>query len=356
MSFAFRLAALASLLVLATSILVGWTLSREAVEVMHSVVQGGDPGNIQVLFLQRALWVTGGVAAAGVLIATGTGLLLAAPLSRLRRATREMADGEYSLAIETVPIGGPRESRDLALAFRQAVSEVSGREKELRAVNEVLRRTEATRDAMSHMLVHDLKGPVGNVTALLGLLEAGHLEEEDRVLVAEAAERSRHLLHMIEDLLDLAQIEADSFELERGAHEVSELMEEALSQVERLMEAEGFKVQLHLDEQLPQVDCDAAILKRVLVNLFLNALKHGRSPIELRCTTEDHQVGILVEDGGEGVPEGAEEQVFQKFNAGGPRRGAGLGLAFARLALNAHGGAITVRGARFTIYLPSCAA
>ena len=359
MSLAARLAVLASVLVIVASAAVGLTLTQAARADLAELAaaSGGELTRAAAearatRYVRRAAIVTGIVATGGVALAVLTGFFLAAPLGRLRRATREMADGEYTLALDTVPVDGPRESRELAVAFRRAVSEVSKREKALEAVNAELRRTEEARAAMSHMLVHDLKGPIGNVATLLKLLETGALDDEDRELVIEAGARCRDLLHMIGDLLDVARLEQGRMPIAPVSCDVAELIDGALAQIAHLAQGQGFEVRVHVDDEAGEIVCDPRLMERVLINLLVNALRHGRSPVDLTATPEDDQLVVAVEDAGAGVPEGEEARVFEKFGALG-RGGAGLGLAFVRMAVEAHGGGIGVRGARFTVYLPS---
>lgn len=299
-----------------------------------------------------ALRVTVTVALVGLAIAALLAIALAAPLGRLRTGVERLADGAYADA-EQVPIAGPHELRALGAAFREAAAAVAEREAELRAVNAALRRTEEMRDAMTHMLVHDLKGPLSNLIMLLGLLETAELDEEDRELLTEGKARCQGLMQMIADLLMVARLESGKVELELEQFAVDDLVDGALRTIEVLAAQSGFRVEVASPEDdAAQVVADRRLLERVLQNLLTNALHYGQSPIRLDARVEGEALVLVVEDAGEGIPPAQVERVFEMFGTLDRGKGTGLGLAFVRLAVEAHDGAIAVDGARFTLTVP----
>ncbi len=340
---------------------------RESVGLVRVTLSRGWIEARRAAYTARALRVTGVVAAAGVLLAVGLGLAMAAPLRRLARASAQAAAGDYGAATD-VPVAGPREVRALGEAFRAAVGAVARREGDLRTANdalnaanaalseanEALRRTEQARDAMTHMLVHDLKGPLGNVVTLLTVLESADLDAEDRDLLAEGKDRCRALLQRVEDLLDVARMEHGRISLHLEPVPSSRLFGESIEAIRRLAAEKGFTLEAPPGDDVA-VLCDRRLMERVLQNLMLNAVRHGRPPVRVVASSEADEVVLAVEDAGAGVPPGREAQVFEpfaSFSPDGRRRGAGLGLAFVRLATEAHGGRVAVRGARFELRFP----
>jgi signal transduction histidine kinase len=300
----------------------------------------------------EAARAAGAVAVIGVLLAGALALALAAPILRLRRSVEKLAAGAYA-DVEQIPLTGPREVADLGRAFRGAAVAVAERETALREVNAALRRTEEMRDAMTHMLVHDLKGPLSNLIMLLGLLDTAVLDEEDRELLGEGKVRCERLMEMIADLLMVARLESGKVELELERCPVDDLVDEALRSIEVSAAQSGFRI----DVQSPESDaatlvCDRRLVERVLQNLLVNALRYGASPIQLIAVVDAETATFVVADAGAGVPADQAERIFEMFGTLSKGKGTGLGLAFVRMAVAAHGGRVEVVGARFTLTLP----
>lgn len=300
----------------------------------------------------RAARAAGAVAIIGVLLAGALALALVAPIHRLRRAVDRLAAGAYADA-EQVPLTGPREVADLGRAFRGAAHAVAEREAALREVNAALRRTEEMRDAMTHMLVHDLKGPLSNLIMLLGLLDTAELDEEDRELLGEGKARCERLMEMIADLLMVARLESGKVELDYATTALDDLVDEALRTIEIAAAQSGYRVEVQSPEDPDAtLACDRRLIERVLQNLLQNALRYGASPIRLDATVSDDTATFIVADAGPGVPPEHVERIFQMFGTLSKGKGTGLGLAFVRMAVEAHGGRVEVDGARFTLTLP----
>ncbi len=316
-------------------------LSAEAVQARRDELAAG------------AVRVTVSVALVALALAALLALALAAPLRRLKGGVERLASGRYADA-EAVPLDGPRELRELGRAFRAAAAAVAERETDLRAVNAALRRTEEMRDAMTHMLVHDLKGPLSNLIMLLGLLETAELDEEDHELLVEGKARCEGLMEMIADLLMVARLESGKVELEPTRFVVDDLIDDALRAIEVLAAQSGFRVEIESPEDDDATAIgDRRLLERVLLNLLTNALHYGESPIRLVARVEADRLRLTVQDAGDGIPPERVARVFEMFGTLDRGRGTGLGLAFVRLAVEAHGGTVAVDGARFTIDLPA---
>ncbi len=301
-------------------------------------------------YVRTAIRVSGIAALFGVVAATLMGLWLAAPLRRLRHAAEVTASGDYEQALEGVHVGGTEEVRALANTLEDAVRRISEREDELRSVNTELRETERARDAVTHMIVHDLKGPVANVLAVLGVLSKGLVEAEDRELVRALKQRCRDLLDRINDLLDVSRLEDGAMPMKRVEADAGEIALRAHASVEHLAREEGCRVDCDVPEEEIELTCDQDLMQRVVTNLLLNAMKHGASPISLNVKNNEHSVVFSVEDAGAGVPPEQVDLIFDKFHTGGG--GTGLGLAFVKQAVEAHSGQVSVEGAHFAVEIP----
>lgn len=321
---------------------------RDTLGSIHVVLSGAGNQARRLRYLEMALRVALVAIAVGVVLASALAWALSRPLRRLQQAASALAAGH---AAHALPITGPREVRALGIVVAEAIAAVAAREAELKDAYDRLQRTEEAREAMTHMLVHDLKGPLSNVLMLLEVLGAD-AGPDDQPLLEEGRLRCRGLLELIQDLLAMSRIEAGHIDLDRVAVDVAALVEEALAQVDHLVRQRRFV--LERGPLLGRVLCDQRLIQRVLVNLVLNAVRHGRSPARIEARLEGPEVVLVVEDSGPGVPPDRIERVFEKFHSGAATRGgAGLGLAFVRLVARAHGGEASVQGARFEVRLPT---
>jgi signal transduction histidine kinase len=213
---------------------------------------------------------------------------------------------------------------------------------------------------MTHMLVHDLRSPLSGVWGAFELLE--HAAPEQHEVIALGMRATRQVMALTDSLLELGQLEAGARLLERRAVPLSRLVEE----VGELMAARPGRAPLDIDvsADLPPVWADRRLLRRVLQNLLDNAFQftppEGRVRLSAReCDEPSGRVRVEVSDTGPGVAASVRERLFQKFARGDQqRRGFGLGLAFCRLAVEAHGGLIGMesvagQGATFWFTLPT---
>jgi signal transduction histidine kinase len=291
------------------------------------------------------------VAVAASSAAIGGALLItraiARPVEQLRVATAELARGDLSVRADPQ---GPAEVRELATSF-----------------NEMAANLESLFDARRQLVAwasHDLRTPLASMQAMLEALEDG-LAEPERYLPA-MREQVRILGRLIDDLFELARIDAGALTLDIRVAPLDGLVESCLRGVEAEAEARRVTVQALIDERLPPVRCAPDKVGRVLLNLLTNALRHTPSDgsvVVLVEPLDGTQVRVTVEDTGEGIPEGAERRMFDRFwrsdRARTPgRAGAGLGLAIARGLVEAQGGKIWAErrpggGARVSFTLPA---
>jgi signal transduction histidine kinase len=170
---------------------------------------------------------------------------------------------------------------------------------------------------------------------------------------------------LVGTLMDIASLEEGRMPLRLAPLDLRALVQEALAEERPLAERNDIDLGSDLAADLgPPVEVDYDVVQRVLINLLDNALKFtprgGRVWVEVRPTGEAVEVAVV--DTGPGIPQKERERVFEKFTqvAGqvGSRRGSGLGLAFCRMAVEAHGGRIWVEagpggvGSRFVFVVP----
>ncbi len=219
-----------------------------------------------------------------------------------------------------------------------------------------LRAAEAMRDDLTNMLVHDLKNPVVSVSMALDLLRrqqqaGGAALTEGRVaeLLRVAAESNDRLRRLVEDILDVAKAENDCMLLNRAETDLAQVVRAAVEEVRPRAQ----RAELTLEGKYPEAPLlcllDAEKIRRVVDNLLDNGLKHsppgGR--IEVAVAQQGAEARVTVRDEGQGIPEHLHGHIFEKYRqaeatGAGQRASVGLGLAFAKLAVESHGGRIWV--------------
>lgn len=318
------LAFLAVVLPLAAVLLSGWVMFHMGDDV-------------------KILAVASTSASAAVIVA----LLLARGLSRriddLRASSRALASGDLAVR---APETGPAELADLARSFNQMAANLS-------------QLFDARRELVA-WASHDLRTPIASLQAMLEAVEDG-LAEPDRFFPV-MHEQIRILARLVDDLFELAQIDAGALSLEMREAELAGLVASCVRGVEAEARLRGIQVEAHLDGAT-LVRCEPAKVERVLYNLLTNALRHTPSDgsVAVRVKPTPSEVRVTVEDSGVGLTPEAAERMFERFWRGDRARsggGAGLGLAIARGLVEAHGGRIWAEsplggGARVSFTLPA---
>jgi PAS domain S-box-containing protein len=226
------------------------------------------------------------------------------------------------------------------------------------------KKLDTLRDDLTSMIYHDLRSPLANVVSSLNLLET-MLPPDDtsmKSLLAISMRSSERIQRMIESLLDLSILEAGQPIGNRIPTNVSRLIYESVEAIESTIYNKNQSISYRVDEHLPKVLVDQDMIRRVVINLVENASKYSlaNTDIEVGARHKGDQVLIWVQDHGAGIPASEQERIFDKFTRlktiNGPK-GLGLGLAYCRLAIQAHGGRIWVEselgvGSRFVFTLP----
>jgi signal transduction histidine kinase len=239
------------------------------------------------------------------------------------------------------------------------------------ALEESLRKQkelEKVRDDLMKMIVHDLKSPLTSVIGAMEMLvdgDFGQLTVEQRNALGDAERRAEDLLALIEDLLEVARLEESRLSLHLAPLNPSALLSEVSREWEMRVQQERAKVVLEVTKDAHVIDADHALIKRVFSNLIQNALTHSARAVTVTLGARAESAGTLftVADDGVGIPPEYHDIIFRKFEQVKtphiPRvRSSGLGLAFCKLVVEAHGGRIWVKsgpdrqGSAFHFWLP----
>ena len=227
---------------------------------------------------------------------------------------------------------------------------------------------ERARDEQMYMIVHDVRNPLGNIISSMDLLKESigdpNLTPSPIALVNIAQRSAKRISLLIESLMDMTRMEAGRFTLTTATARLDTLIERAVEFVKPTADRKHIPLSVEIEPDLPPVLIDVNMIERVVVNLLDNACKFasaGRAVgISARHAGPD-EVAIAVRDEGPGIAAEDRSRLFQKFSrgsrVGGQTPGTGLGLAFCKMAVEAHGGRISVeselgKGSRFTFTLP----
>ena len=287
------------------------------------------------------------VTAASALTALVAALLVARSIAdsidRVREASVELAHGNLDAR---APEGGPAEVAELAASFNEMGANLS--------------RLFDTRRELVAWASHDLRTPLANMQAMLEALEDGLGEPDEYVPVLR--EQVRVLSMLVDDLFELARIDAGALTLEMHRLPVAPIVSSSLRGVEAEARSRHVTLAAEVDDDVIARFAPEKV-ERVLMNLLTNALRHTPSDGAVAVRVEPHpgEVQVAVEDSGEGLDAEAQERMFERFWRGDQARsarGAGLGLAIARGLVEAHCGRIWAEdreggGARVCFTLPA---
>ena len=351
---------------------VATPISAHGELVGYLLVRAGSGGALSMAGQRFLEQVNGALLQAG-LLAGGLGLLLgvviarglAAPLSRLSAAARQIARGQLG---ERVPIAGAAEIADTARAFNEMA--------------DGLQQAERLRQNMIADIAHELRTPLtviqGNLRAILD--DVYPLEKAE---IATIYDETVMLSRLVGDLRELAQAEAGRLTLDLQPVDVAPLTRSAIAPFETAAAEQGVTLVVDLPDPLPPVTADPDRVRQVLHNLVANALRYTpasgtitirarpeerglrTAPVEPQASLRSPQSAVLftVEDTGQGIDSADLPHVFERFWRADRARsrdqgGSGLGLAIAKQLIEAHGGQIGVAsrigvGSQFWFRLPA---
>ncbi len=246
---------------------------------------------------------------------------------------------------------------------------VEERTAELISANSNLARALRVKDEFLANMSHELRTPLNAILGLsesLGEQVAGSLNDKQQKYVQTITESGHHLLALINDILDLAKIEAGQVTLDISRVDVHSLCQSSLRMVRQLAQKKNQEVLLEIDENFGLIWADERRLKQMIVNLLSNAVKFtpedGKLGLEVHGDKDENRVLITVWDNGIGIAEDDIAKLFQPFvqlSTGLAREssGTGLGLALVAQMARLHGGGVSVSslhggGSRFTLVLP----
>jgi PAS domain S-box-containing protein len=262
-----------------------------------------------------------------------------------------------------------RVERELDSERQSLAHQVEERTRSLSQANAELAKAARLKDEFLASMSHELRTPLNSV---LGLSEAlieevyGPLNEKQRGSLNSVNESGRHLLSLINDILDLSKIEAGKMRLDPETFEVRDVCESSLRFVKEAAQKKKLSLSLKLGGDVDTLFADERRLKQMLVNLLSNAVKFtpdgGSVGLDVLAEPDPAVIRFIVWDTGIGIAEKDMPKLFQSFvqldsSLSREYSGTGLGLALVRRMAELHGGSVGVesvpgQGSRFSIVLP----
>ena len=291
---------------------------------------------------------------------TGALLLFSGLISSMRRPLEDLVDAAGRLAggdrSVRVKVGGLSETATLGAAFNEMAKELEleeGRRDEL----------DRLKDDFVLTASHELRSPLTSIQgfAELLMLERDSLTPKQLETVEVILDNCRHLVRLLNDLLDLARSDAGRLVVKPQPTEVAPLIEDVVRTMRGQTEPRGQLLSEDVQPGLPLINVEPARIRQILVNLLTNA--HEYSPegasIGVAARAVGAEVEITVSDNGPGIPAEQLEHIFERFTRGDGDRGGsfGLGLSIVRAVAESHNGTVALapgeHGARFVVTLPS---
>lgn len=279
-----------------------------------------------------------------------------ADMRRVRRGDARPGEGEYVVGLRTfhwvnLPILGGEDDFGRLLVLRDVTEE---------------RLLEQFREDLTHTMVHDLRNPLTGIDAALKLFPQtvdNELSSNQQKILDIAQRSTLRMLNLVNAILDISRLESGNMPLNLTEFSFAEMVASILAMETALAEQHDIQLINQVPRNLPHVCADAVLMDRVIQNLVGNALKFTPSGGSVRVRAEvepelPDKVRVSISDTGSGIPAEIKTHLFEKFITGQQvGRGSGLGLAFCRMVLEAHGERIWVSktshtGTIFTFTLP----
>ncbi len=271
-------------------------------------------------------------------------------------------------------------NQELNILNDRLEEKVSERTRELEKINEELERANRLKSQFIANMSHELRTPLNSIIGFSDILSEqsyGTLNDKQNRYVENIASSGRHLLQLVNNILDLAKIEAGRIDLIPDRFDLSEVVEEVACAMRAISEKKSVNIELSIAPDLPPVSADRVKMKQVFYNLMANAVKFtdegGRVIVRTGLTSNGNGdvpdapadaefFTVAVTDTGVGIHPDETERIFNEFEQADATfsrnfEGAGLGLSLSRRLVEIHGGRITVastpgRGSTFTVYIP----
>jgi signal transduction histidine kinase len=259
------------------------------------------------------------------------------------------------------------ENENLYYELAKLNNELVNLQRDLYKKNQELERLNEIKNQFIGMTAHDLRNPLGSFSSICSLLldeDFSSLDTEQRQLIEEMEKYAKHMLSMVNDLLDITTIESGKMNLKFQKGDISDFTEHAVNIHKPLAERKNISLIYENKIGRFEIDFDHEKIQQVIANLITNAIKFSYSGSHIKTTAAPAVSGvkISVADEGQGIPENELSKLFRPYGRTSTRStegepSTGLGLAISRRIVEAHGGTIKAqsrvgKGSVFSFIIP----
>ncbi len=292
----------------------------------------------------------------------------------IETAVNAVNEGAYAYFVKPInpdeiktTIANALKQQRLSLENKRLVESLQHSNRLLFEANEELKKATQAKSEFLAQMSHDLRTPLNVIIGFSELMRdevPGKVNEEQRQCLDDILSSSKHLLDLINDVLDLSKIESGKMKLKLTNIALSDVIELLRSTVVPILAPRKQSLDVEIEEGLPQVHADKSKVREVLFNLLSNATKStpDSGKLRVKAVRDGGWCQVSVIDNGIGIKKEDQERIFEPFyQLDNPltteRRGTGLGLTLVKQIVERHGGQIWVdseygRGSRFTFTLP----
>jgi signal transduction histidine kinase len=269
--------------------------------------------------------------------------------------------GSYLLKMQV-----DRRTKELQIINREMEQRIIERTAQLDQAMRRAQEADRIKSAFLATMSHELRTPLNSIIGFTGIILqrlAGPINEEQEKQLQMVQNSSRHLLALINDILDISKIEAGQLSLSKSKFDLKQSLQKTASLIKPIADRKKLELRLLLPEAEKTICTDQRRFEQIIINLLNNAIKFtDQGHIELKCIVANDTLSITVSDTGIGIESSDMEKLFQPFHQidsglTRKREGTGLGLNITRKLLDMMGGNISVKstpdkGSDFTITLP----
>ena len=289
---------------------------------------------------------------------------IAKPIEALVETTRQIADGDLSQAVP--PQQATDEVGKLAAAVHDMTKQIETRIAETEAARDAAQRSDEVKSAFLASMSHELRTPLNaviNFTKFVAKGDLGPVNDQQEETLGEVIDSARHLLNLINDVLDMSKIESGSLRLfVEDDVDVNAILDSATSTGRGLLVDKPVKLRTEIAPDLPNIRADRQRIVQVLLNVMSNACKFtDKGFVKIAAHQANGEVVVAIEDTGPGIAPEDQAGVFESFKqtSSGLRKGGGtgLGMPISKSLVEAHGGRFWLesevdKGSTFFVALP----
>lgn len=267
---------------------------------------------------------------------------LTLPITKISRSLTHFTPGEKPVLLN-IP------TKDEIGILAQSINKVYEKEwqytKEINEKQEQIKELMNSRDTFIAALSHDLKSPIFSEQKIIEFI----LMDKDAVKISDFIEYleemykiNDEILRIVNNILTVYHLDSEEFELNLMPININNIIKSAAQTLRHIAKDENININLDLDSQMPLINLDEDMIKRVIVNLISNAIKHSENSAELKISScrNEKEIKISVQDFGKGIAKEDQKKIFQKYPTTKRKIGTGLGLFISKQIIELHKGKI----------------